>query len=257
MKALILAAGEGVRLRPYTLDRPKCMVELREVPLLRRQLEVLRQNGICDITILTGYRAEHIESLGYPTCRNANYATTNMVATLMCAREQFDGSDDVLILYGDIVYESFVLATLCANQSELATTVDRKWNRLWSLRNENPLDDAETLKVDSHGNITELGKKATSYADIQAQFMGLIKVRSDFAPRLMEIYDSLDPNELYEGRDIKNMYTTTFLQHVIDSGFPVRAVAVDGGWLEVDTVADLELFNSLPLKTLNEICRLS
>lgn len=45
MRAIILAAGQGTRLRPYTNDRPKCMVELLGKPLLHRQLEVLRAGG--------------------------------------------------------------------------------------------------------------------------------------------------------------------------------------------------------------------
>ena len=62
MRAIILAAGEGTRLRPYTLDRPKCLVELGGKPLLVRQVDILRTVGIGNITVLTGYRADQIEA---------------------------------------------------------------------------------------------------------------------------------------------------------------------------------------------------
>ena len=62
MKAIILAAGEGIRLRPYTLDRPKCLVELVGKSLLEHQLAALRAAGITDITMVTGYRANQIEA---------------------------------------------------------------------------------------------------------------------------------------------------------------------------------------------------
>ena len=87
MRAIILAAGEGARLRPYTLDRPKCLVELGGKPLLTHQVDVLKTAGIKNITVLTGYRADQIKALGYPTLHNPDYTHTNMVATLMCSAE--------------------------------------------------------------------------------------------------------------------------------------------------------------------------
>ncbi|MBK1652709.1 sugar phosphate nucleotidyltransferase [Halorhodospira halochloris] len=61
MRAIILAAGQGTRLRPLTDDRPKCMVELEGKPLLEHQLEVLRGAGIEDIHVVGGYRAEWLQ----------------------------------------------------------------------------------------------------------------------------------------------------------------------------------------------------
>ena len=61
MRAIILAAGEGTRLRPHTLDRPKCLVELAGKSLLEHQVSSLRANGIDSITVVTGYRASMIE----------------------------------------------------------------------------------------------------------------------------------------------------------------------------------------------------
>lgn len=245
MKAIILAAGEGTRLRPYTLDRPKCLVELAGRPLLEHQLAALREAGIDDVTIVTGYRAEQIAAYGYPTRHNPAYASTNMVASLMCAADVLDCGDDVLIAYSDIVYETHVLDALLACCEPLCTTVDRKWLRLWQLRCENPLSDAETLKLDECGNILEIGRTPASYADIQAQYMGLILVRAEVASQLRQVYCGLDPQGRYDGKTKPAMYMTSFLQWLTDHGRPVRAVPVDGGWLEVDSADDLELYERL------------
>ena len=61
MKVIILAAGQGTRLRPLTDNKPKCMVELLEKPLIQHQIETLRRNGIDDIHIATGYLQEKID----------------------------------------------------------------------------------------------------------------------------------------------------------------------------------------------------
>ena len=60
MRAVILGAGEGTRLRPYTDDRPKCLVELAGRTLLAWQLDALAAAGVSDTTIVTGYRADQI-----------------------------------------------------------------------------------------------------------------------------------------------------------------------------------------------------
>lgn len=245
MKALILAAGQGTRLRPLTDSKPKCLVELGGKSLLQHQVDVMRRVGLPEPTVIAGYRADQIEALGLPTLINSKYETTNMVSTLMCAASLLDGSDDVLVAYGDIVYEPRVLEAIMTCPDSLSTTVDRLWLRLWQLRAEDPLEDAETMKIDSDGHITELGKKPRSLDDIQGQYMGLIKVRADLAPRLVAIHRALDSGATYDGKDLPNMFMTSFLQHLIDHGCPLRAVFVDGGWLEVDTTTDLARFNAM------------
>lgn len=245
MRTIILAAGEGNRLRPHTLDRPKCMVELLGYPIVMRQLDTLRDAGVEDITLVTGYRAEMLNGFGVATRHNPEFASTNMVYTLMCARDLLDGKDDVLIAYADIVYEGRVLDAILSSESPISTTVDSDWQKLWGNRNEDPLTDAETLRLDDDSNILELGKKPESLKQIEGQFMGLIKVRADQVVMLVDHYDALDRDAVYDGKDFRNLYMTSFLQSLIDSGHPIRAVQISGGWLEVDTTGDLALYEQL------------
>jgi choline kinase len=245
MRAIVLAAGEGTRLRPYTLDRPKCLVPLAGRPLLDWQADALRAAGVTDITVVTGYCADAIAALGYATVHNPNYQTTNMVVSLMCARALLDGADDVVVCYGDLLYEPRHIESLAASDAPVAITVDRQWRRLWDLRMEDPLRDAETLRLDATGNVVELGRKPRSYADIEGQYMGLIRISAGFAGQFVQAYDSLDPDGTYDGRDRDQMYMTAFLQLLIDRVTPVAAVLVDGGWLEVDTTQDLDTYEAL------------
>lgn len=245
MRAIVLAAGEGTRLRPYTQDRPKCLVPLCDRPLLAWQIDALRAAGIHRITVVTGYRADAIEALGVPTVHNAAFAATNMVASLMCARALLDGSDDVLVAYGDLVYEPRVVEALTASPAPLAISVDRGWRRLWSARMADPLADAETLRLDASGHVIELGRRPRSYDDIEGQYMGLVLARASVVRRLVDQYDALDPAGPYDGRTRDQMFMTTFLQHLIDQAVPVAATLVDGGWLEVDTTDDLATYEAL------------
>jgi NDP-sugar pyrophosphorylase family protein len=87
--------------------------------------------------------------------------------------------------------------------------------------------------------------------------MGLFKVRADYVVRFEQVYRQLDPSAEYEGKDKDNMYMTSFLQHLIDVGWQVQAVPVDGGWLEIDTIEDLELYHRLEAEgSLSQLYRL-
>jgi L-glutamine-phosphate cytidylyltransferase len=244
-RVLILAAGKGTRLRPLTNDKPKCLVPLLGKSLLERQTHTLQQAGISNIHIATGYRADQIETLGFGSSYNARFAETNMVETLFCAMDFIQQEGDLIIAYGDIVYQMDNLKALIACEDEIALMIDAKWKDLWSLRLDNPLDDAETLVMDNDGYVIELGKKPESYDRIQGQYTGLIKVRADKLNDFVKFYNQIDRDEIYDGKDFNNMYMTSFLQLLIDTGWKAKAVIVNNGWLEVDSVEDLTQYETM------------
>ncbi len=241
MKAIILAAGQGTRLRPYTNEVPKCMVKYQGKELITYIIDAFEHCGIDDITVVAGYKSQVLK--GFLASRNVKfienpaYATTNMVSTLFCAEDLLD--DDVIISYSDIIYSDRILSDLIDSPYDISLSIDSDWHNLWSVRMEEPLSDAETLKIAS-GRIIELGKKATSIKEVQGQYMGLLKVSKRYAADFAEFYNSLDKTAAYDGKDFSNMYMTTLLQAIIDSGKAVYPVINKGGWLEVDSVEDLK-----------------
>ena len=258
MRAIILAAGQGTRLAPLTNDRPKCLVEIGGTSLLDYQVATLESQGIHDLTILTGHHSELIAAKGYPTVFNPDYSSSNMVYTLFCASEEMTSDSDLIIAYGDIVYEPRVLRSLIECHAPVCVAVDVEWKRFWDIRMDDPLDDAETLKLDQRGLILELGKKPSDYDEIQGQYLGLIKVRADHVPRLVEVYQAMDTEGLYDGKTRRQMYMTSFIQHLIDIGWPVQSVPIENGWLEVDTYEELQTYNRmLEEGTLAAFCNLS
>lgn len=260
MNVVILAAGEGTRLRPLTERVPKCMVPLAGRPLLARQLDALDRAGLDRVTLVVGYRADVVRDAfpGRAFRDNPDYATTNMVHSLMCARDILTAGDDVLVAYSDIVYEPGVVRALAAAPSApMRIASNRAWERCWGARLARPLDDAETFKVDPDGRVLELGRKAIDPADVQGQYMGLFVLRADVAAGLPARYDAWSDGDRFEGRPKRAMFMTALLQHLIDEGVDARAVPVDGGWLEVDTTEDLAVYERLHAAgELDAICRL-
>jgi L-glutamine-phosphate cytidylyltransferase len=255
MKVIILAAGQGTRLMPYTAERPKCMVEFNSKPIINYIIDSINTVGIENIIIVSGYKSEVLKkhlikhnNIRYYT--NNNFATTNMVYSLFVAENELTSNEDVIISYSDIIYKSEVLQKLINCDSPISVVVDKDWKKLWRIRMGNPLDDAETLKIDSSGKIIEIGKKAKSYNEIEGQYIGLIKLKSSFLKEIRSFYHSLDKNTLYDGKTFNNMFMTSFLQH-ISAQIPLIPCYINGGWLEIDSVEDLHRYKIHAISTLN------
>jgi len=246
VKFIILAAGQGTRLRPYTNTKPKCMVELKGKPLLNYQLDTIRKCGVKreDVALVAGYLQEALIAPGITQYKNDMFAETNMVTTLFSAEEFMSDAEDLIVSYGDIVYSTKILEKLLDTKGDLVVAADLEWRDLWKLRMENPLDDAETFKIDENDNITELGKKPTVYDEVQAQYIGLIKISAKKVSDFIHHYHSMDRNGNYDGKDFNNMYMTSLIQSLIDIGWNVRPAFINRGWIEVDSVEDLRIYEN-------------
>lgn len=240
-RVVVLAAGRGTRLGDAAEGLPKCMVELAGRPLLAHQLAAFAACGIDDVHVVTGHAADRVVAPGATRWTNPRYADTNMVVTLFCAQGAMDGATDLVVSYGDIVYEPRVLDALLAVDAPLAIVVDRGWRDYWRARMPDPLADAETMRLTDGDRIVELGKRATSYDQVEGQYIGLFRVRADHVPAFVAAWEALDPAGPYDGRDRDHMFMTSFLQRLIDTGWDARAAFVEHGWLEVDQPEDLAI----------------
>lgn len=236
MKAIILAAGRGSRMQMLTDDRPKCLVELRGKTLLDWQLQALRGAGISDIAIVTGYKREQLAGRGMQEFYNPRWAETNMVSSLACA-EAWLNDEPCVVSYSDIFYETSAVVTLMLSNASLAVLYDDRWQALWERRFGDPLLDAETFRLNSDGTLAEIGNKPSSIAEIEGQYMGLLRFAPEGWQEIVRIRSSLSP----EMRD--RMHMTGTLQKVIEAGHvPVVALPYHQPWGEVDSPADLKAY---------------
>jgi len=246
VSCLILAAGVGSRLGHITKENPKCMVKLFGKSLIEHQIETLVSCNVKRIGIATGYLKEKFKKLGFPTYYNPDFASTNMVESLFKSVDFFNSLEtDLLISYGDIVFQKKNLIKLLDCNADFTVMIDKKWLDLWSVRNENPLIDAETLRLDKRGDIVQLGKKPKNLGEIEGQYTGLFLIRKNKISKLIDFYKKMNPDILYDGRKFKQMFMTSFLQSLIDHGWKIRATQVCNGWLEVDTITDIKNYENL------------
>ena len=129
MKAIILAAGIGSRMKPLTNDKPKCMVKLLDETLVERQIKIFHSCDINDITIVTGYKSEVIDVPNVNYVNNANYEMTNMNESLFCALKQSDSP--VLVTYGDIVFERKIVQQMLEIMNGFRLAVRINWKEYY------------------------------------------------------------------------------------------------------------------------------
>lgn len=240
MRVLILAAGMGTRLRPLTDQIPKALVPLNGKPLLHYQLETFAGAGLTDIGIVTGYRNTAFQDYPLQQFYNSDFQQTNMLYSLMCARSWLDGTEDLIVSYGDICYSTDILSAIICSEAPITVAADLAWQRLWQLRMEDPLKDAESFLFDAQSyKIQQIGQKMTNINQAQAQYIGLFKLSKQVQLAISQCYDNLTEQQQ------KKMYMTDFLQLLIEKQFQLIAALHQNGWLEVDSVQDLERYQQL------------
>lgn len=231
----MLLAGEGSRLRPYTNDRPKCLVEVNGKSMLDRQLAVFKEHGIKDISFVTGYHAEMLADKGAKMYYNAEYQNSNMVYSLKQAIEELD-ADEVMISYGDILFTKEVLQKLFEASDAINVVADKQWLSYWEQRMEDVTADAESFKTKEDGSIAELGQPIQNVSEVEAQYIGLMKFKGEGVKVLKAALKAID----FTADSNKNMYLTDFLQDLIHKGHQIQPVYIERGWYEVDSVEDLK-----------------
>jgi len=241
MKAIILAAGRGSRMGSLTDDMPKCRTVLHGKELVEWQQSAFLTAGIKDIAIIRGYLAETF-TFDVIYFDNMRWSQTNMVSSLLTASDWLK-NDSCISSYSDIVFSTSAVAKLIDATGDIVITYDPNWLKLWEARFEDPLSDAETFKLDGN-KVIEIGKRTSNVAEIEGQYMGLVK----YTPTGWAYI--LDYLSMFSNNEVDSLDMTSLLSGLIDHGITVNAVAIDDHWYEVDSENDLSAYSNMKSITL-------
>jgi choline kinase len=184
MRAVILAAGAGRRLRPALGRWPKCLAKVGDCSLIERQIRVLRECGVDEVTLVLGYRRKHVERLCGPSVDvvyNRAYATTNSLYSLWLARHQL--GNGFLVLNSDVLFHPQLLRNLLRSPHGNAL--------LLAVRQAGMRYSDEEMKVHArHGRVLAIDKGLDD-AKTDGENVGIAKFSASGAARLLDILDGL------------------------------------------------------------------
>lgn len=250
MKAIIIAAGPSIRLRPITNDAPKCVLKINGKPIIQNTIEVFRNNGIKDISIIRGYKKEKINFSDITYFENNEFLNNNILHSLMFARTKLEEAmktkEEVVISYSDIWYNESVVKKLLEDKHAISAIVDTDWQDYYDGRTDHPISEAETVIVGDDKRMLKIGKHIFTDKvpkDKQGEFIGLWKFSSDGIKIFLNHFDRLNSNlkkaDPYQNtKEWQKSYMTDIFQEMIDKGEELYCVSIQKNWKEFDTVQD-------------------
>jgi len=169
MKAIILAAGQGSRLKQYNNFKPKALIKLDKAHLINYQLSIFRYFGIKDICIVIGYEADMIRSIVGNNCHyiyNARYAETDSLYSLWLARD-WGINNDLVVINSDVLAHPNIFWHLAVNPGNLLVYDSTSGT------------DDESMKVEVEGGkLRHINKSFAVIKKSKGESLGILKFQA-------------------------------------------------------------------------------
>jgi len=238
MRAIVLSAGQGSRLLPLTMDRPKCLLPVGSRSVLQWQIEALGQSReIDEVVVVTGFKAAMVEdalsrmpSAGtrVTTIFNPFYAIADNLASCWMARDFMDG--DFMIVNGDSLFEVAVLPRIIDGAAAaINLTVNRK-----------SAYDSDDMKVSLNGDRVSAVGKTLMPSETDAESIGLVIFKGDGPARFRATMDI----SMREGWGVGAWYLQV-IDRLAKEGHVGATDIGNLGWGEIDFPSDLEAVSRL------------
>jgi len=236
-RAILLAATRGSQLKDLTEDKPKCMLDVRGEPLLRRLTRSLNDSGIKNITVVGGYKADAITpfSVGMGGLKleiNEDYATTGEVASLAKAADQIEG--DLVISYGDILFRGYILDLMLRQDADITLVIDGK-NAGHPDRFDKTTDlavcgtpfsedilDGEAVSLKAIGDAVEADQA-------HGEWVGLAKLSAKGSELVRTEIEAMEKDGTLKTAGLPELFN-----RIAAKGEPISVVYVSGHWTDVN-----------------------
>ena len=234
MKAIILAAGIGSRIKPFTDNCPKCLLKVGDDTILKMMISHIQDCGINEIVFVVGYLKEQIKNyvkLKFPDLNaifvtNHKYAETNTGYSLMLVKD-FIQDSGFIKFDADVVFDKKILKKLIECEHENCLCIDKNINI-----------DAEEIKViiDNQNRILKANKTVTQ-KDAVGESIGIEKISKETAKLLFKELELM----MQDKKNHQEYYESAY-ERLIEKNVPFYVLDISGlRWVEVDTREDFDL----------------
>jgi phosphoenolpyruvate phosphomutase len=237
VSAIILAASRGQGMDELTRDRPKVMLPVAGVPVLRHQVDKFKKQGINDVSVVAGYRHDSIDVQGAEIRVNENWEYTGELVSLACAMDRID--TDAVIIYGDLLFRSYLLHNLLDWTAELLVVVDstplnatkgKVHDVAWCSA---PDDRAMYQQKVTLERVCDAEEDGPGVA--QGRWIGMMRASGRGCEHVRAAMASLRQREDYEQLGLPDL-----LNQLIAEGHAPQVQYVNGHWMDINDLGDLE-----------------
>jgi phosphoenolpyruvate phosphomutase len=236
-RVVILGATRGEGLEAVTAERPKVMLPVAGRPLLRHLVDCFKGEGLHEIQVVAGYKADAIDPAGITLLRNPDYASSGELRSLRCASEALGA--DAIVLYGDLLFRSYVLRDLLRVDADVVAVVD-------SASTSAPSGQLNDLAYCSapddralYGRAVRLERVASDPAwsgrAPDGRWIGIARFRGRAVAALREALGELEMRAEFARLGMPDL-----LNALIEQGLEVAVHYIHGHWLDVNNLEDLE-----------------
>ena len=237
-KAIILAASRGKELHDLTVDRPKCMIDVRGQPLLHRLTTTFNQAGIRQISAVRGYKKSTVNLPSIDFKDNDEFETTGEVTSLSRAISQIKGN--CIFSYGDILFRHYVLDQLLKTDGDIVLVADA----LWQDRDPNPQSRTRdlvkcaepfTIKYLDEDEVTlnAIGHDFTP-EEIQGEWIGLAKFSAVGSNKIRSEIIAMQQDGTERNASMIDLFA-----RLLKNREPIHIIYISGHWLDIDNADDL------------------
>jgi len=235
--AIVLAASRGQGMDELTRERPKVMLPVAGVPMLRRQVDKFKQQGINEISVVAGYRHDAIDIQGADILVNEEWESSGELVSLNCALQSF--CKDTVIIYGDLLFRSYMLHNLLDWDAEILVAVD---SSPLSEAKGNNNDLAYCSAPDNRAMYQQKVELRQVTTDTQSggrqpdgRWIGMMRVAGDGVQQLRFALESLQKREDYNRLGLPDL-----LNQLVAAGHAPQVQYVNGHWMDINNLDDLE-----------------
>ena len=243
MKVIIIAAGQGSRLGKLTKNIPKPLLDINGKSILERQIELFHKFGIKNIVIVRGPNKEKFHLDGVRYIEDTNYLYGEQTSSLMFARNEIEG--DVIISFGDIVFDGLILQQLLESNGELILSTDKNWQKSYEIRTEVSQKISDFIELKDN-KIIKFFKNSEEIIEKNSivEFIGLMKLSKVGSEKMVRTYEDLEKNHVgkfHYASSFKKAKVIDLLEELRLKNMNIKIEKINGVWCEIDTQQDLEI----------------
>jgi phosphoenolpyruvate phosphomutase len=237
VSAIVLAASRGHGMDELTRDRPKVMIPVAGKPVLRRHVDRFKAQGINAITVVAGYRSEAIDGRGADVVVNDEWETGSELASLSCALHALSG--DTVIIYGDLLFRTYILNNLLDWDADLLVVVDSSplaqasgnTNDLaWCSAPDDRAMYQQKVTLERVRNRVDADCR-----DPDGRWIGMLRARGPGRDFLLEALEQLRREEGFDRMGVPEL-----LNRLVDNGHPPQVQYISGHWMDINNLEDLQ-----------------